>query len=74
MDNEHEEQEPAFMWEPRTPKDRKVLDGKLICNALEQVTIKSDNDSASKKNTSEFKFARVHFYLKLPSMNFTKRL
>lgn len=52
--------------------DRQVLDGKLICTALKQITVKSYNNSASRENVSEHKFARVHFYLKLPSMNLTE--
>lgn len=56
------------------PNDRQVLDGKLICNALKQITVISCDNSASRENASELKFARVHFYLKLPSMNLTETL
>lgn len=54
------------------PTDRQVVDGKLICNALKQITVTSYDNSASREYASELKFARVHFYLKLPSMNSTE--
>lgn len=54
------------------PTDRQVVDGKLICNALKQITVTSYDNSASREYASELKFARVHFYLKLPSMNLTE--
>lgn len=38
MGNEHEERVSVFMWELRNSNGSEVLDGKLICNALGQIS------------------------------------